>query len=64
MERATRLAEGAPLATAMTKAILARGLADSLEWERTVQATLFMTADHAEGKAAFKAKRPPIFKGK
>ena len=62
-ERAQRLAEAAPLANAMTKAILARGLAESLEWERTVQATLFMTADHAEGKAAFKAKRPPVFKG-
>lgn len=62
-ERAARLAEAAPLATAMTKAILARGLEESLEWERTVQAALFMTGDHGEGKSAFLAKRPPAFKG-
>ena len=42
---------------------LARGLADALEWERTSQAALFATADHAEGKAAFKGKRKPEFKG-
>jgi enoyl-CoA hydratase/carnithine racemase len=63
MERAARFSEGAPLAIAMTRSILARGLSDALEWERTAQAALFATADHAEGKAAFAAKRPPAFKG-
>jgi len=47
----------------MTRSILARGLSDALEWERTAQAALFTTADHAEGKAAFAAKRQPAFKG-
>jgi enoyl-CoA hydratase/carnithine racemase len=47
----------------MTKSYLAEGLADALEWERNTQSTLFLTADHAEGKAAFLAKRPPIFGG-
>ena len=47
----------------MTKAVLARGLAETLEWERTVQATMFTTDDHAEGKAAFLGKRAPQFKG-
>ena len=61
--RARKLAEGAPQAIAMTRAILARGLVEALEWERTGQAALFMTADHEEGKAAFLGKRQPVFKG-
>ncbi len=63
LERAAKLAEAAPLTTAMTKAVLARGLSETLEWERTVQATMFTTADHAEGKAAFLGKRAPKFNG-
>jgi enoyl-CoA hydratase/carnithine racemase len=63
LERAAKFAEGAPLAIAMTRSVLARGLADALEWERTAQAALFATADHAEGKAAFAGKRKPDFKG-
>ncbi len=63
LARAKKLAEGAPQAIAMIRAILARGLAEALEWERTAQAALFLTADHAEGKAAFLAKRKPVFKG-
>ena len=47
----------------MTRSILARGLVEALEWERTGQAALFLTADHAEGKAAFLGKRRPVFKG-
>ncbi len=47
----------------MTKSILARGLAETLEWERNIQATMFMTDDHEEGKAAFLGKRSPTFKG-
>jgi len=63
LARAKKLAEGAPLAIAMTRSIMARGLVEALEWERNAQATLFLTADHAEGKAAFLAKRKPVFKG-
>lgn len=61
--RARKLAEGAPQAIAMTRSILMRGLVEALEWERTGQAALFLTADHAEGKAAFLGKRRPVFKG-
>ena len=63
LERAAKLSAGAPLATAMTKSILARGLAETLDWERNIQSTMFMTGDHAEGKAAFLGKRSPSFKG-
>jgi hypothetical protein len=35
-----------------------------LDWERSVQAALFQTVDHAEGKAAFVEKRSPIFRGR
>lgn len=64
---AMAIAEGyaaaAPLPVAMTKSYLAEGLADALEWERNTQSTLFLTADHAEGKAAFLGKRAPVFGG-
>ena len=64
MTMAAKLASAAPLPIAMTKSYLAQGLADALEWERNAQSALFLTADHAEGKAAFLAKRPPIFQGR
>jgi len=53
----------APLPAAMTKQYLAAGLDAALEWERDTQSTLFLTADHAEGKAAFLGKRTPSFGG-
>ena len=61
---AETLAARAPLAVAMTKAVLADGLDALLDRERDVQAMLFQTADHAEGKAAFKDRRPPRFEGR
>ena len=61
---AEKLACSAHLPIAMTKSYLAQGLADALEWERNAQSVLFLTADHAEGKAAFVAKRPPVFQGR
>ncbi len=61
LERAALLAESAPLPIAMTRSFLAQGLADALEWERTVQSALFLTPGHAEGKAAFLGKRKPDF---
>ena len=51
----------APLPIAMTKQHLAAGLDAALEWERDTQSALFITPDHAEGKAAFMEKRPPRF---
>lgn len=63
LARAALLAASAPLPIAMTRSYLARGLAEALEWERNTQATLFLTPDHAEGKAAFLEKRAPNFAG-
>ena len=53
----------APLPIALTKQHLATGLDAALDWERDTQAALFLTADHAEGKAAFLEKREPRFTG-
>ena len=47
----------------MTKQYLAAGLDAALDWERDAQSTLFLTADHAEGRAAFLGKRSPMFTG-
>ena len=63
LARAARFAEGAPLPVALTKQYLAEGLDAALDWEREAQSALFLTADHAEGKAAFLAKRAPAFRG-
>lgn len=64
LTRAQLFAEGAPLPVAMTKQYLAAGLDAALEWERDTQSALFLTADHAEGKAAFLEKRTPRFTGR
>ncbi|MGI4792961.1 MAG: enoyl-CoA hydratase/isomerase family protein [Janthinobacterium lividum] len=61
--RAKQFAEAAPLPVALTRQWLAAGLDAALDWERDAQASLFLTADHAEGKAAFLQKRPPRFSG-
>ncbi len=53
----------APLPTALVKQYLAQGLDAALDWEREVQSSLFLTADHAEGKAAFLEKRAAVFGG-
>ena len=53
----------APLPIALTKEFLVQHLDASLAWERETQSALFQTADHAEGKAAFLAKRAPRFSG-
>ena len=63
VEKARFLAEQAPGPMALTKQMLGEGLDRALEQERHFQATLFLTEDFAEGRAAFLGKRQPEFKG-
>lgn len=63
VKRAQAFSEAAPLPIALTKNLLSEGLDAALERERELQSALFLTADHAEGRDAFLAKRKPAFKG-
>jgi 2-(1,2-epoxy-1,2-dihydrophenyl)acetyl-CoA isomerase len=66
-EMAGRLAQGAPIALALTKRALNaawdRSLDEALEYEAFLQDLAGRTRDHAEGIAAFMEKRPPRFSG-
>ncbi len=64
LDRARLFTTSAPIPIAMTKQYLAAGLDAALDWEREVQASLFLTADHAEGRTAFLEKRTPTFTGR
>ncbi|MGG5811550.1 enoyl-CoA hydratase/isomerase family protein [Falsiroseomonas sp. CW058] len=62
--KARFLASQAALPIALTKQVLAEGLDRALEQERHFQTAAFLGAEHAEGKAAFLAKREPDFRGR
>jgi enoyl-CoA hydratase/carnithine racemase len=65
---ARRLADGPPLALALTKRLLEHGatasMAQALEAEATAQTVNFATADTAEALRAFAERRPPRFHGR
>ena len=63
---ARTLAAGPPLALAAIKAAFARypaGREQLLELETETQVAMYMSADFAEGVRAFRARRPPGFRG-
>jgi enoyl-CoA hydratase/carnithine racemase len=66
LARAEQLAQAAPGPLAVTKTFLARApmtLDALLDWEADTQALLIGSADFAEGRDAFFAKRPAAFTG-
>jgi enoyl-CoA hydratase/carnithine racemase len=66
LELAARIAEAAPLSLRAAKraARFATENLEGLALERTLWAELAETSDRAEGRAAFREKRPPRFEGR
>ncbi len=67
-EIALRIAQNAPLAAQVAKLNIhaAQNMPAEMaaRYERDLQTVSFATEDASEGRAAFKAKRAPVFKGK
>lgn len=68
-EMATKIANNAPLAVAMTKAAMYRGvqahdLASHMDYEVYIMNILFATEDFKEGMSSLWEKREPRFKGR
>lgn len=64
---AERYANAAPLAVASIKGLLSRhpaSLDESLKMELDAQAVLLQSQDHLEARAAFQAKRKPMFRSR
>lgn len=68
MELANRLAEGPPLALAMSKKFIYEGFQkifdEMIVKEAQYQTQLYASEDHREAAASFLEKRKPVFKGK
>jgi enoyl-CoA hydratase/carnithine racemase len=67
LKKCAQYAVVAPLAAAGTRAVLARApasLNDLLVMEADLQQTLRQSADHTEGRQAFKEKRAAVFTGR
>jgi enoyl-CoA hydratase len=63
---AATIAARAPIAAETAKlnlrAAVSMPLDQAMAYERDLQTICFATADAAEGRAAFKEKRPPVFR--
>ncbi len=57
-------AGSAPLPIGYLKSFTTEGLDRALAFEKDCASMLFLSADHAEGVAAFKARREPVFTGR
>jgi 2-(1,2-epoxy-1,2-dihydrophenyl)acetyl-CoA isomerase len=64
LELARQYAEAPPIAFALTKSVFARGLEEMIQAEVDLQPYAWLSADHEEGKLAFREKRKPQFRGR